>query len=41
MDDFTNTIEYRVVDQTGSHQLIEIRPEDDVEGDGKRDRKKT
>ena len=30
-----------VVDQTGSHQLMEKRPEDEAKGDGKRARKYT
>ena len=36
VDDFTNINEDMVVDQKGSHQLMEKRPEDEAEGDGKR-----
>ena len=39
VDNFTNTNEDMVVDQTGSHQLMEKRPENEAEGDGKRARK--
>ena len=35
MDDFPNINEDMVVDQTGSHQLMENRPENEAEGDGK------
>ena len=31
VDDFTNINEDVVVDQTGSHQLMENRPEDEAE----------
>ena len=41
VDDFTNINEDMVLDQTGSYQLIKNRPEDEVEGDGKRVRKYT
>ena len=39
VDDSTNMIEDMVADQTRSHQLIEARHEDKVEGDHKRARK--
>ena len=39
VDDSTNMIEDMVADQTRSHQLIEGRHEDKVEGDRKRARK--
>ena len=39
VDDFANINEDMIVDQTGSHQVTENRPEDKIEGDGKRDRK--
>ena len=39
VDDFTNINEDMVVDQTGNHHLMENRPEDEAEGDGKRARK--
>ena len=38
VDDFTNTNEDVVADQTESHQLMENRLEDEVEGDCKRSR---
>ena len=41
VNDFTNINEDMVVDQTGSHQLMEDRPEDEAEGDSKRVRKYT
>ena len=41
MDDFTNINKDMVVDQTGSHQLMENRPKDEAEGDSKRARKYT
>ena len=41
VDDFTNTNEDVVADQTESHQLMENRLEDEVEGDCKRSRKYT
>ena len=39
VDDFANINEDIIVDQTGSHQVIERRPEDKLDGEGKRDRK--
>ena len=39
VDDFTKVNEDMVVDQTGSHQLMENRPEDETGEDGKRTRK--
>ena len=41
VDDFSNINEDMVVDQTGSHQLMESRPEDEAEGDSKRAKKCT
>ena len=41
VDDFTSINEDMMVDQTGSHQLMENRPEDEGEGDSKRARKYT
>ena len=41
VDDFTNINEDMVVDQTGSHQLMANRPEDEAEGDSKKARKYT
>ena len=41
MDDFINTNEDMVVDQTGSHQLMEKRSEDETAGDVKKARKYT
>ena len=36
VDDFTNINEDKVVDETGSHRLMENRPEGKAEGDSKR-----
>ena len=41
VNDFTNINEDMVVDQKGSHQLMEKRPEDEAKGDGKGVRKYT
>ena len=41
VDGFTNINEDMVVNQTGSHHLMENRPEDEDEGDSKRVRKYT
>ena len=41
LDGFTNVIEDMLVDQTGSHQLMENRPKAEAEGDSKRARKYT
>ena len=41
VDNFTNINEDKVVYQTGSHQLMENRPEHEAEGDSKRSRKYT
>ena len=41
VDDFTNINEDKMVDQTGGHQLIENRPDNETEGDSKRARKYT
>ena len=38
-DDFTKINEVMVVDQTGSHQLMENRPEDEAGGYSKEDQK--
>lgn len=39
VDDFANINEDMIVDETESHLVIEDRPEDKIEGDGKKDRK--
>lgn len=39
VDDFANINEDMIVHETGSHLVIEDRPEDKIEGDGKKDRK--
>lgn len=39
VNDFANINEDMIVDETGSHLVIEDRPEDKIEGDGKKDRK--
>ena len=41
VDDFNNINEDKVVDQAGSHQLMENKSEDEAEGDSKRARKYT
>ena len=39
VDDFANINEDMIVHEIGSHLVIEDRPEDKIEGDGKKDRK--